>query len=561
MGKVGEEQPIPTSVSGQNTEQNAENDCRIKGFVGFRCVFVLLLGLAVLSSVVFWLPPFFRHGDPGDLDLASLFRGHSIVATFDVKKPVPVLEDNIMQLQDDIFDEIGVLATKVEVISLKPYAESNITKVIFAVDPDVKGSKLTSAAKSLIKASFVSLVVNQSSLRLTTSLFGDPSSFDVLKFVGGITVIPPQRAFLLQTVQILFNFTLNFSIDQIQDNFSELTSQLKSGLHLAPYENLYISLINPKGSTVVSPTTVQSSVLLAVGNTPSVGRLKQLAQTITGSPTKNLGLNNTVFGKVKQVSLSSILQHSLHGSDGSPTPSPAPLPQPLNHHHHHHHQHHHSDHSSPAPVPEPYHHHHHHHHHHYNHEHISPAPSPMKSGSTTTTDSPASAPVPALANKRSHLAHSPGCHKGYRNRSHRKANRHDHIISPSAPPTPAHHISPSPQQQVKPPARRNSPSPQKQVNPPAHHNSPSPQQQVKPPAHHISPSPRQQVKPPAHVSHLRPSSSPLPHVVYSHKYPPPTGVFDTKSPDLPPSALPSQSSYFRPHNWWILLFLVLVLHL
>lgn len=75
MGKVGEEQPIPTSVSGQNSEQNAENDCRIKGFVGFRCVFVLLLGVAVLLSAVFWLPPFFRHGDPGDLDLASLFRG------------------------------------------------------------------------------------------------------------------------------------------------------------------------------------------------------------------------------------------------------------------------------------------------------------------------------------------------------------------------------------------------------------------------------------------------------------------------------------------------------
>lgn len=123
-----------------------------------------------------------------------------------------------------------------EVISLKPYAGSNLTKVIFAVNPDVKGSKFTPAAKSLVKASFVSLVVNQSSLRLTTSLFGDPSSFDVLKFVGGITVIPTQRAFLLQTRQIIFNFTLNFSIDQILDNFSELTSQLKSGLHLAPYE-------------------------------------------------------------------------------------------------------------------------------------------------------------------------------------------------------------------------------------------------------------------------------------------------------------------------------------
>ncbi|KAL1815087.1 hypothetical protein DCAR_0519314 [Daucus carota subsp. sativus] len=515
MGKVGEEQPIPTSVSAQN----AENCCRIKGLFGFRCVFVLLLGVAVLLSAVFWLPPFFSHGDRGDLDLASLFRDHYIVAAFNVGKPVSVLEDNIMQLQDDIFDEIGVPATKVEVISLKPYAGSNVTKVIFAVDPDVKGAKLNTAAKSLIKASFASLVINQSSLRLTTSLFGDPSSFDVLKFVGGITVIPPQRAFLLQTVQILFNFTLNFSIDQIQDNFSELTSQLKSGLHLAPYENLYISLTNQKGSTVVSPTTVQSLVLLAVGNTPSLGRLKQLAQTITGSPTKNLGLNNTVFGKVKQVSLSSILQHSLHGSDGSPSPSPALSPQPPDHHHH---QHHHYDHSSPAPVPEPYQHHHHghrrrHHHHHRRHDHdvhISPALSPVEGGSTSTTGSPASAPSPA--NKKSHVADPPGCQNGYRNRPPRNANKHSHIISPAAPPTSAHHISPSPQQ----------------------------------------------VKPPARVPHLIPSSSPLPHVVYSHRYPPPTGGSDTKSPDWPPSISPSQSSCSLPsHNWWILLFPVLVLHL
>lgn len=123
-----------------------------------------------------------------------------------------------------------------EILSLKPLAGSNITKVVFGVDPDVKGSRISSAAISLIRASFVSLVIRQSSLRLTASLFGDPFSFDVLKFVGGITVIPPQSAFLLQKVQILFNFTLNFSIDQIQGNFSELTSQLKSGLHLASYE-------------------------------------------------------------------------------------------------------------------------------------------------------------------------------------------------------------------------------------------------------------------------------------------------------------------------------------
>lgn len=124
---------------------------------------------------------------------------------------------------------------QVVVLSLEPSAGSNITKVVFAVDLDAKSSqRLTS--QSLIRGLFESLVTQQSTLRLTASLFGEPSKFEVLKFLGGITVIPPQNAFLLQTVQILFNFTLNFSIEQIQENFEELTSQLKSGLHLAPYE-------------------------------------------------------------------------------------------------------------------------------------------------------------------------------------------------------------------------------------------------------------------------------------------------------------------------------------
>ena len=55
-------------------------------------------------------------------------------------------------------------------------------------------------------------------------------------------------------------------------------------------------------------------------------RLKQLAQAITGSPSKNLGLDNSVFGTVKGVSLSSYLVDTLHATP--PTPSPAPSPEP-----------------------------------------------------------------------------------------------------------------------------------------------------------------------------------------------------------------------------------------
>ena len=121
-------------------------------------------------------------------------------------------------------------------MSLDPLPRSNTTKVVFAVDPDGKYSEMSAAAISLIRASFKYLVIRQSYLQLTTFLFGVPSVFEVLKFKGGITIIPQQSVFPLQTVQTLFNFTLNFSIYEIQSNFDELTSQLKSGLHLAPYE-------------------------------------------------------------------------------------------------------------------------------------------------------------------------------------------------------------------------------------------------------------------------------------------------------------------------------------
>ena len=128
------------------------------------------------------------------------------------------------------------LLNQVVVLSLEPFAGSNITKVMFGVDPLQNDSKISSTDQSLIRGLFGSLVVNDSSLRLTKSLFGDAFSFEVLKFPGGITIIPPQSVFLLQKVQIPFNFTLNFSIFQTRENFAELKSQLMTGLHLTTRE-------------------------------------------------------------------------------------------------------------------------------------------------------------------------------------------------------------------------------------------------------------------------------------------------------------------------------------
>ncbi|KAJ7972057.1 Hydroxyproline-rich glycoprotein family protein [Quillaja saponaria] len=334
MGKAEEELYLPSS---QNSEQNVDARCgcrcaKIRKLIGLKCIFVLLLSVAVFLSAIFWLPPFLQFADQRDLDPDpdSLYKDHDIVASFIVRKPVSLVEDNILQLADDIFEEVAVRYTKVVILSLESISEPNLTKVVFGFDPDGKYSEMSSAAESLIRSYFKYLVVGQLPLRLTTPLFGEPSFFQVLKFKGGITIIPPQNAFLLQKVQLQFNFTLNNSIYQIQTNFNELTSQLKSGLHLAPYENLYVILSNYKGSTVNAPTIVQSSVLLAIGNTLSMQqRLKQLAQTITGSHSRNLGLNNTVFGPaVSPGPMPLTLRGATPPEDGSPAAAKsAPAPR------------------------------------------------------------------------------------------------------------------------------------------------------------------------------------------------------------------------------------------
>lgn len=45
-----------------------------------------------------------------------LFPGHDIVATFDVERPVSLLEDNIKQLQTDIFEEFPIPSIKVSTL-------------------------------------------------------------------------------------------------------------------------------------------------------------------------------------------------------------------------------------------------------------------------------------------------------------------------------------------------------------------------------------------------------------------------------------------------------------
>ncbi|XP_038882638.1 uncharacterized protein LOC120073837 [Benincasa hispida] len=482
MGKNDGEQPLPSAIDSRPSGQVADGRCccgcvSIRRLIGFRCIFILLLSVALFVSAVFWLPPFLHYADQKDLGLNPSYRGHDIVATFNVERPVSLLEDNIEQLRTDIFEEFNIPSIKVDILSLESLPGSNRTKVVFSLDPDTDESEISSTYLSLIRSTIVSLVTNQF-LRITKSMFGEAFSFEVLKFPGGITIIPPQSAFLLQKVQILFNFTLNFSIHQIQVHFSELTSQLEAGLRLAPYEILYVKLWNAEGSTVTAPTIVQSSVLLEVGNTPSMRRLKQLAQTISGSNSSNLGLNNTEFGKVKQVRLSSILKHSLNGSEGNgPTrsPSPAPMPQPHNN----------------PPT-----------HHHHHHTRLTPAISPAPATEKGAPEYGSPAPERSTASpKRSYTAKPPGC-QYIKRKSGRKEGKQSHLTPLASPNVSPDHSaaspSPLPQHKVNPPAAPIVPAPAltplpnviyAHVQPPSKSNSNHPEKSTTNPSDAPSPSP------------------------------------------------------------------------
>ncbi|KAG6531384.1 hypothetical protein ZIOFF_005190 [Zingiber officinale] len=398
MGKVGKNQSESAFPPASTAEDDAGDGCtRLRRIVRLRCVAALVLGVAMLLSVIFWLPPFLRHygghkGHSGDLTFAGenericftnfgirlldirydpasymyvlkdnlvvdLILPADIIASFKLQKSLSMLNTNLPRLQLDIFEEIGVPNSWVSIISLEPISDTNWTTVVFGVLPYPSTAMISSTALSILRSSFMSLVVRQSTFHLTTSLFGNSSSFEVLKFPKGITIIPPQNIFLLQKVHTFFTFKLNFPINQVEDKIGELRDQMKVGLLLTSNENLYIKLTNLEGSTVAPPTRVQISIMLAVGNhQPSLRRLKQLAKNIRDSSEGNLGLNHTVFGKVKQVRLSSFIRYSLT-KRGSEIPSPAPQPN-VNHIHrfHHHWQHHvHHHHTDVPPVLAPSH--------------------------------------------------------------------------------------------------------------------------------------------------------------------------------------------------------------
>lgn len=92
-------------------------------------------------------------------------------------------------------------------------------------------------------------------------------------------------------------------------------------------QDLIIDLTNKNGSTVTPPVTVQVSLSPDDRSIYLLHyRLKQLAEIITESNSRNLGLNPLVFGRIMDLKLSPLLQSFIPSC--APSLSPTPMSSP-----------------------------------------------------------------------------------------------------------------------------------------------------------------------------------------------------------------------------------------
>ncbi|WCJ18284.1 hypothetical protein M5689_000648 [Euphorbia peplus] len=324
-------------LSSQNQHQHRRHDdddvlffCErcsmgLKNYLSYRCVLVMIVSMFLLVSAIFWILPHPTtplHIDSFDAS-PSIKLSASVQVSFRLQKPVSELVLDREKLVYDINGEIGVPSAKVVILSMHPSGASNWTDVVFGFLSDPIDVPINQVYLSVLRSSLIDVFLGESNLTLTTSIFGQPSVFEILKFPGGITVVPVPYVSIWQFHHVFFSFTLNNSIAEVLGNLSEFRLQLKAGLNLKSYEYIVVQISNDDGSTVDSPVSIRASFISDMGSILPQ-RLQQLAQTISNSPSKNLGLDNSVFGKVKSVSLSTYLKRTLHTEP--PTPSPAPAP-------------------------------------------------------------------------------------------------------------------------------------------------------------------------------------------------------------------------------------------
>ncbi|XP_009795502.1 uncharacterized protein [Nicotiana sylvestris] len=322
MGKLqGQRLPLQQNIDGSRTFF-----CRmgLSRIFSFKCIVVLVLSIALFLSALFWIIP--HRSKPSGFDAKEAIKLASTTqAYFRLEKPVSDIVPHIARLEYDILEEIAIPGIKVAVLSVHGAGVANQTDIIFGFLPDPVDSSISPVSLSLLKSALLDLYLRDTNLTLTSSIFGRLCSFEVLKCPGGITMIL-ERLSILNLPDILFNFTLHNSTDEIRENFIELKEQLNFYLRLRTDEHVFLQVTNKIGSTKDPPVIVEASLYSDSGRIPAQ-RLQQLAQIIMGSvPATNLGLDHSIFGKVKQVRLSSFLNRT--GDAAPPTLPPAPTPAP-----------------------------------------------------------------------------------------------------------------------------------------------------------------------------------------------------------------------------------------
>ncbi|KAH9309931.1 hypothetical protein KI387_037842, partial [Taxus chinensis] len=240
MGKPNEGSNLTGNQEGEDVQESSSlcNACASSICTGktLKCVVALVLSLTLLAFGVWSLPFFEKHsGASGGPASASNLQAQ-IQASFILQEPISVINASILKLEFAIWEEFSVPSTKVAVTSLEPSNTANSTEVIFDILPDPENTYISPYGLFWLRDTLINLVSGSYNLSLKSGDFGDVHFFELLKFPGGITIVPKQRVFPLQRVSMLFNFTLHSTISQVVENLDQLRNQLSIGLHVRPNE-------------------------------------------------------------------------------------------------------------------------------------------------------------------------------------------------------------------------------------------------------------------------------------------------------------------------------------
>ncbi|RLM80315.1 uncharacterized protein C2845_PM12G28190 [Panicum miliaceum] len=333
MGKAGRAEPEQVFPNAAPAARFSRCRCgAVAGkVVNATCVSVLLL------AVGGFLPAFFmllhlrasEGGVPDDPDILA-----EIEAGFILLVPQSQIASQGGTLEKEIYNQIGVPNSKVSV-SMRPYNYTNTTYVKFGVLPDPRNTSMSIKSIKALRTSLIRLTLQQLNLSLTPSIFGDPLCLEILGFPGGITVLLPHNASRADSIQPIFSITFDLTIREVREFLEEMKSELALILQQTPDEELFVKLTNTNGSTVATPVTVQVSIsLIDRSNFLQPYRLKQLAQIITEWSSRNLGLNTSIFGRIRDLKLSPILEAFLPSFAPSmpPTPTPSLFWPPISEH-------------------------------------------------------------------------------------------------------------------------------------------------------------------------------------------------------------------------------------